>query len=78
MSKPVVKIYTLPTCGFCQTAKEYFKAHNINYKEMDASIDTIAGEMVLKTHQYSVPVIEVNDQIVIGFNKPALDVLLEI
>ncbi len=70
-------IYSLPTCGFCELAKEYFKANKIAYKEVDVDKDPAAQkEMIVKSGQFSVPVIDINGQIIIGFQKNTLDALL--
>lgn len=77
MKNHQVTIYTLPICGYCQTAKEYFKQNNIVYKEIDVDKDdAAAAAMVKKTGQYGVPVIEIDGQTIIGFQKELLDTLL--
>lgn len=74
-----VKIYTTVNCVFCKKAKEFFKEHNINYKEIDVGKDVKAArEMIEKSGQMGVPVIEVDDDIIIGFDKPALMKALKI
>ena len=73
MEKKKVIIYTTNTCVFCKKAKEFFKEHKIDYKEVDVGKDiNAAKEMVEKSGQMGVPVIEVDDKIIIGFDKPAL------
>lgn len=72
-----VTIYTTPTCGYCHLVKDYFKEAGIEYEEKDVSVDAEAREeMINKTNQMGVPVIEVGDDIVVGFNKPKLVELL--
>lgn len=72
MQKQVI-IYSTPTCHFCHMAKDYFKANNISYTEYD-----VAGnlekrkEMVEKSKQMGVPVILIGDQVIVGFNQPAI------
>ena len=74
-----VTIYTTATCVFCKKAKEFFKEHNIDYKEIDVGKDAKAAkEMVEKSGQMGVPVIEVNNEIIIGFDRPALIKALKI
>lgn len=74
-----VKIYTTPSCHFCHLAKEYFKENNISYQEFDvASNDQARDEMMKKSGQMGVPVIEIDNDIVIGFNQPKLASLLGI
>lgn len=74
-----VTIYTTPTCVYCKMTKEFFKENNINYEEKDVSTDTKAREeMIKKSGQMGVPVIEIDGQIIVGFDKPKLSNLLEI
>ena len=72
-----VKLYTTPTCTYCYMAKQYLNQKGIPFTEHDVSVDRAAAqEMVSKTGQMAVPVIIVNGQTVIGFNRPLLDDLL--
>lgn len=74
-----VIIYTTPTCGFCHMAKAYFKQHDIKYEEKDVSQDIMAAqEMVDKSGQMGVPVIDVEGDITIGFDRPKIDHILGI
>lgn len=70
----MVLIYTTPTCVYCKMAKEFFKKHNVEYSELNVATDQKAREdMVDKSQQLGVPVIDVDGQIIIGFNQPALE-----
>lgn len=72
-----VTIYTTPTCGWCKATKEYFKQHNVEYSEKDVSTDeTARNEMLEKSSQMGVPVIDVGGEIVIGFNQSKLGELI--
>jgi glutaredoxin-like YruB-family protein len=74
-----VIIYTTPSCPYCQMAKAFFKEHNISYEEKDVSTDEKAvAEMIYKSGQLGVPVIDIDGQIVVGFDKEALSELLNI
>jgi glutaredoxin len=54
-------------------AKEFFARHNIAYEERNVAVDEGAlKEMVDKSHQFGVPVIEVNGQIFVGFDRRGL------
>jgi glutaredoxin 3 len=65
-----VIIYTTPTCGYCNLAKSYFKKNNISYTEYDVSKDiNKAREMITKSGQMGVPVIEINGKILVGFDE---------
>ncbi len=73
-----VKIYTTPTCAYCKMAKEYFKENNIAYEEHNVAEDADKRqEMFEKTGQMGVPVIEVDNQVIIGFDKSKVEELLE-
>ncbi len=74
-----VIIYTTPTCHFCHMAKEFFKENNIEYKEIDVSADQEKGqEMIEKSGQMGVPVIEIDEKILIGFNQEELKKVLKL
>ena len=74
-----VTIYSTPTCHFCNMAKDYFNANNVSYEAFDVAGDADKRkEMMEKSGQLGVPVIIIDDQVVVGFNKPKLAQLLEI
>jgi len=74
-----VTIYSTPTCGFCKMTKAFFKENNIEYTDKDVAQDAAAQkEMVDKSGQFGVPVIVIDDQIVVGFDKAKLTSLLNI
>ncbi|RME60907.1 glutaredoxin family protein [Candidatus Parcubacteria bacterium] len=76
---PKVTIYTTPTCVYCKMAKEFFKQHNVAFEEKDVAADDKAREdMVQKSGQFAVPVIDIDGQIVVGFDKAKLSELLHI
>ena len=76
---PEVKIYTTPPCVYCKIAKAYFKENSIEYKEVDVASDLKARqEMIEKSGQIGVPVIDVGGKIVVGFDKGRLSDLLGI
>ncbi|MCH7604709.1 thioredoxin family protein [Patescibacteria group bacterium] len=77
MADNKVTIYTTPTCVYCKTAKEFFKENNVEYSEKNVAVDMDAQqEMVQKSGQMAVPVIDVNGEVVIGFDKEKLSELL--
>jgi len=72
-----VKVYSTPICPMCQAAKDFLKANNIPFEEIDVSQDEkLAQEMILKSGQMSVPVIDIDDKIVTGFNRPLMEEFL--
>ncbi|MDP2696080.1 MAG: glutaredoxin domain-containing protein [bacterium] len=77
MSK--VTIYSTPSCVYCKMAKAFFKENNVEYEEKDVSTDAAAREeMVSKSKQMGVPVIDIDGQILVGFDKAGLSKLLNI
>ncbi len=69
-----IKIYSTPTCTYCKMAKSYFQQKNVTYTEIDVSKDQAkAQEMVQKSGQMGVPVIDINGKIIVGFNKAEID-----
>jgi len=73
----VVKVYSTPVCPWCEAVKDFLSSHNISFEDIDVSVDEKAAqEMIKKSGQMGVPVIEIDDKIVIGFNKPALEEIL--
>lgn len=75
----MVKIFTTPTCAICFALKQFLKEHNIEFEEIDISNDKKAREEVIKkTGQMEVPVIEIDREIVVGFDKDKIIKLLKI
>ncbi len=74
-----VEIYTTPSCPYCHMAKEYFKSKNIAYQEYDVAKDIQKREEMLKlVGQIAVPIIVINGQAILGFNKAKVNELLGI
>lgn len=74
-----VVIYTTPECVYCKMTKEFFKKNNVVYEEKDVSTDEKArDEMIEKSGQLGVPVIDVDGKIVVGFDKEKLSEILEL
>ncbi len=74
-----VKIYSTPSCVYCRMAKEFFKKNGIEYEEYDVASDPKAREeMVNISHQLGVPVIDIDGEIFVGFDRSALVKALDI
>ena len=74
-----VTIYTTPTCVYCRAAKEFFKEHNVSYEEKDVAKDEQArNTMVKKSGMMAVPVIDIDGNVVIGFDRAKVSQLLGI
>ena len=68
-----VLIYTTNTCSYCVMAKDFFKQNNVSYDEINVSSDPRkADEMIEKSGQTGVPVIDIDGKIIIGFDKRAI------
>jgi glutaredoxin-like YruB-family protein len=78
-SQKKVKIYSTPTCSWCNALKAYLKLHRIRYKDIDVSRDQQAAEELLRrSGQAGVPQTEINGEIIVGFNKARINELLGI
>jgi len=76
MAKNIV-IYTTPTCPYCQQAKAFFKAKGVTYTEKNVAEDQAAAqEMIDKSGQMGVPVIDVDGKMVVGFDRAELEKLI--
>lgn len=73
-----VTIYSTPTCHFCHMAKDFFKEKGVQYTDYDVLADEVKRqEMFDKTHQLGVPVIVIDGEVTIGFDRPRIESLLK-
>lgn len=69
MSKKVI-VYSTPTCPYCKQAKDFLKQNKIEFTEVDVAADEKkAQEMIEKSGQMGVPVIDISGKIIVGFDK---------
>lgn len=74
---PKITIYTTPTCVYCKMAKAFFRENDVAYEEKNVAMDASAREeMLAKSNQMGVPVIDVDGQIIVGFDKSRLAELI--
>jgi glutaredoxin 3 len=74
-----VTIYSTPTCHFCHAAKDFFTANHIAFTDVNVASDlTKRQEMIQKSGQMGVPVIDVGGELVVGFDEDRLRELLEV
>jgi glutaredoxin-like YruB-family protein len=74
-----IKVYSTPACPYCKIAKEYFNSKGIDYQNFDVSSNKDAlKEMITISGQMGVPVIVIDDEVVIGFDKNKIDSLLNL
>lgn len=75
--RPQVRIFSTPACAYCETLKLFFKEHNIQFEEIDVSKDEAAKkEMIEKSGQMGVPVVDIDGEFVVGFDKEKVSDLL--
>ena len=69
-----VKVYSTPSCPWCKHAKEYLKKKNITFEDINVQGNKEASqEMIKKSSQMGVPVIDVDGKIIVGYDEEALD-----
>ena len=79
MKKSSVIVYSTPFCPWCIRTKEFLKKNKIKFKDIDVSSnDKNVQEMISKSHQTGVPVIDINGSIIVGFEESKLKALLKI
>ncbi|MDD5593592.1 MAG: glutaredoxin domain-containing protein [Candidatus Margulisbacteria bacterium] len=74
-----VKIYSTPNCPYCKMVKQFLTENNMPFEDIDVSVNQLAAqEMISRSGQMGVPVIDVDGQIIVGFDKAKLKQLLAI
>jgi glutaredoxin 3 len=69
-----VTLYSTPSCGFCTKAKQYFRENKVPFTEYNVAQDQRrAEEMVRKSGQMGVPVIDVHGKIIVGFKQVEIE-----
>ncbi len=72
-----VTVYSTPTCPYCKMAKSFLAENKIDFKEVDVSMDDKAAqEMIDKSGQMGVPVIDIDGKFIVGFDKDAMKAAL--
>ena len=72
-----IKVYSTPTCPYCHMAKDYFKSKNVQFVDIDVSKDNDAlQEMVKVSGQMGVPVVTVDSEVIVGFDKARIESLI--
>ena len=74
-----IKVYSTPSCPWCTVAKNYLTSKHVQFEEVDVSRNREAAmEMVQKSGQRGVPVIDINGSIIVGFDQATIDTLIKI
>lgn len=69
-----VTVYSTNTCPWCTVVKNYLKGKNVAYVDKNVSTDRLAAdEMIKKSGQRGVPVLDINGKIIVGFNQAEID-----
>ena len=75
--QPRVIVFSTPTCSYCNMAKQYFRQKKVRFRDVDVSRDPIAArDLVRRSGQMGVPVIDIGGKIIVGFDRPKIDQLL--
>ena len=73
-SQPRIIVFSTPTCSFCNMAKKYFREKGIQYRDVDVSRDMAAArDMMRRSGQQGVPVIDIGGKIVVGFDRVKIE-----
>jgi glutaredoxin 3 len=76
---PDVKVYSTSTCSYCVMVKDFLKKNNIQFQNIDVGVNSKASqEMVDKSGQMGVPVLDIDGKIIVGFDKDAISEALGI
>jgi len=79
MSDKKVKVFTTKTCPYCVTLKKFLKQNNVEFEDIDVSEDKEAlEEMKEKSGQSGVPVVEIGNEVIVGFEKKKIKQLLDL
>lgn len=75
----MIKLYSTKFCPYCVSLREFLKQKNIDFKEIDVSEDQVAQEeMIKKSGQMTVPVVEIDGETIVGFDREKICKILKI
>jgi len=75
----MIKVYSTPTCPYCVTLKTFLKEKGFEFEEIDVAADPAkAQEMITKSGQMGVPVVDINGEIIVGFDREKIIKILDI
>lgn len=73
----MIKVYSTPTCPWCSRAKQYLSSKGIAFEDINVAENySAAREMIQKSGQRGVPVIDINGEIIVGFDQKRIDSLI--
>ena len=72
-----VKIYSTPTCPRCIRTKQFLKENNVTFEDIDVSNNqSAAEEMIQKSSQMAVPVLDIDGEVIVGFDRERIKTVL--
>jgi glutaredoxin 3 len=75
----MIKVYSTPTCPYCVTLKNFLKENNFQFEDIDVSQNEVAAkEMIEKSGQMGVPVVDIDGEMIVGFDQERIKKLLKI
>jgi len=75
----MIRVFSTPSCPYCVTLKAFLKKHGFTFEDINVATDAKAREeMIQKSQQMGVPVVEIDGQIIVGFDKKKIVQLLKI
>ena len=78
MDQNSIKVYSATWCAFCHAAKQYFDKLGVKYEDRDVEGNPqYAVEAVTKSGQRGIPVIDIDGDIIVGFDRPRIDAALK-
>ena len=73
-----VKIYTTRACPKCFELKNFLKSKNVDFEDIDVGVDiNMANEMIEKSDQLTIPVVDIDGKIIIGLDEKAIEEALK-
>ncbi|MBN2281071.1 MAG: NrdH-redoxin [Candidatus Marinimicrobia bacterium] len=77
--QPSVTVYSTPTCVYCNQLKAYLRKHRVRFSDVDVAADpNAARDLQNRTGQTGVPQTDIDGEIIVGFDKPRINELLQI
>ncbi|MFH1387017.1 MAG: glutaredoxin domain-containing protein [bacterium] len=74
-----IKVYSTPTCPYCKMVKQFLTENNIVFEDIDVGKNSVmAQEMIKKSGQMGVPVLDIDGQVVVGFDRGKIKQLLNL
>jgi glutaredoxin 3 len=74
----MITIYSATWCGFCHATKQYLDKLGVKYTDRDVDHDPQAiVESVEKSGQRGIPVLDIDGEIIVGFDRPRIDAALK-